>query len=151
MTKQDLLDVLRGHPNAEEAIFWWAYAWHSGEGSDLYKIMCESQYAPDPQRKWRDDPAVIECIEKLDAVFMPLVEHDYKLVAFKDVQEGQILIAGQHFPCLPNRWPCRVYRWHGALGVECNILHGVKLAPGSERPFHPLVEDAHGNVEGFRR
>lgn len=152
MTKQDLLDVLRGYAKHEEAIFWWAYAWHSGAGSDLYKIMCESTYIPVAGRKWSEDPDVVQCFAKLDAVFQPLVEHDYKLVRIEDVQEGQVLIAGSHFPCILNRWPCRVYRHHGALGVACSGgVHGVKLLPGSETTFHPLTADDKGHVVGFRR
>ncbi len=151
MTKQDLLDVLRGEPNAEEAIFWFAYSWHTGVGSDLYKILCDSPYIPDPKRRWADDPDVIRCIEKLDAVFLPLVVPDYKPVKLADVQEGQVLIAGEHHACLPNRWPCRVYRWRGSLGVQCHILHGVSLAAGQSAHFHPLTENAAGYVVGFAR
>lgn len=152
MTKQDLLDCLKGHPNADEAIFWWCYAWHSGAESDLYRIMCASSYVPLVGRKWAEDPGVVECFARLDAAFGPLVEHDYEPVKLADVKEGQVLIAGNHFPCITAKWPCRVYRWHGALGVACSgAVHGIKLLPGSETTFHPLTEDEHGNVIGFRR
>lgn len=152
MTKQDMLDVLRGEPNAEEAIFWWAYCWHSGAGSDLYQIMCDSSYIPLQDRKFAEDPMVVRCIEKLDRAFGPLVEHDYKPVKITDVREGQVLIAGSNFPCILPKWPCRVYRHHGELGVACSGgVHGVKLLPGSETTFHPFRIDAEGIIEGFRR
>lgn len=154
MTKQDMLDVLRGEPKAEEAIFWWCHAWHGGVGTDLYKIQCESSYIPDRTRMWHKDPDVIRCIaDKLDPAFLPLVRLDYRRVKLADVQEGQILVAGEHHTCLPNRWPCRVYRWRGSLGVECFVVHmpGVKLAPGQSAQFHPLTEDDSGYIKGFRR
>lgn len=152
MTKQDLLDALGGHPKADEAIFWWSYCWHAGEGTDLYKIMCESTYIPSPARRWMDDIEIADCFSKLDAAFGPLVEHNYKPVKLADVKEGQVLVAGSHFACLVNRWPCRVYRHHGTLGVACSGgVHGVKLLPGSETTFHPLTEDKDGFVVGFRR
>lgn len=166
MTKQDLIDTLKNHPKAPEAIFWWCYCWHSGEGSDLYEIMCDDSlgYIPnwndnvrDPisgivSPRWRNDPEVIECIRWLDERFGPLVEHSYQPVKLAAVKEGQVLIAGSHFPCIIERWPCRVYRHHGALGVACTgSVHGVKLLPGSETTFHPLTEDTQGYVIGFRR
>lgn len=154
MTKQDLFDALKNHPKANEAIFWWCYAWHSGVDSDLYKIMCDDTlgYAPSPARKWADDPDVIDLLAKLDSTFGPLVESAYQPVKLADVKEGQVLVAGSHFPCLLNRWPCRVYKHHGALGVACSGgVHGIKLLPGSETTFHPLTEDTNGYVIGFRR
>lgn len=154
MKKQDLLDCLKGHPNAAEAIFWWCYAWHGGEGTDLYAIMCDDQlgYVPNPHKNFRDDPGVVECFARLDAAFGPLVEHDLKPVKLADVKEGQVLIAGSDWLCINRRWPCRVYRHHGALGVACSgAVHGVKLLPGSETTFHPLQEDPNGYVIGFRR
>jgi hypothetical protein len=154
MTKQDLLDALRGQPKAACAIFWWAYAWHSGVDSDLYKIMCDDQlgYIPDPKHNWSMDPEVTKCFAILDAKFGPLVEHAYQPVKLADVKEGQVLIAGKQFACITNRWPCRVYRHHGALGVACSGgVHGIKLLPGSETTFHELKEDRFGYVIGFRR
>lgn len=154
MTKQDLLDALKGHPKAPEAAFWFCYAWHSGVDSDLYKIMCDESlgYVPSPARHWSRDPEVTELLSRLDSTFGPLVEHPYQPVKLADVKEGEVLIAGSHFPCITNRWPCRVYRHHGALGVACSGgVHGVKLLPGSETTFHPLTADDAGYVIGFRR
>lgn len=154
MTKQDLLDALKGHPKAPEAIFWFCYAWHAGPTTDLYKIMCDDTlgYIPSTGRQWSTDEEVIGLLSRLDEVFGPLVEHAYQPVKLSDVKEGEILVAGSHFPCIVDRWPCRVYRHHGALGVACTgSVHGVKLLPGSETTFHPLTEDTQGYVIGFRR
>lgn len=154
MTKQDLLDALKNHPKAPEAIFWWCYAWNAGADSDLYNIMCDDTlgYVPSLARKWADDPEIVDLLARLDHTFGPLVEHPLQPVKLALVREGQVLVAGSHFPCIINRWPCRVYRHHGALGVACSGgVHGVKLLPGSETTFHPLTEDRHGYVIGFRR
>lgn len=152
MKHQDLADVLRGHSKAEEAIYWFAYSWHAGLGSDLYKVLCESSYIPTIGRKWRDDPDIIHCFERLDAVFQPLQEHPYLPVRIEDVREGHVLIAGVNFPCLPPKWPCKVYPWHGSLGVACSgAVHGVTLLPGSETTFHPFRIDNDGFIIGFRR
>lgn len=152
MTKQDLLDALRGEPNAEEGIFWFAFAWHGGVGSDLYNILCDSPVSPDLDRNWCDNPEVVRCVERLTEVFGPLVEPTLQPVRIEDVQEGQVLIAGSFFPCIRRTWPCRVYKHHGALGVACSGgVHGVRLLPGSETTFHPLKVNHAGIVEGFRR
>lgn len=166
MTKQDLIDALKNHPKASEAIFWWCYCWHSGSGSDLYRIMCDDSlgFVPDPRRTTAAfvidpngnlacvDPEVEELISRLDQTFGPLVEHAYQPVKLADVKEGEVLIAGSDWLCINKRWPCRVYRYHGALGVACSGgVHGVKLLPGSETTFHPLTEDTNGYVIGFRR
>lgn len=155
MTKQDLFDCLRGRPFAAEAIFWWCYAWHSGAESDLYNIMCDDQlgFVPDPRKPdFRTNADVVRNFSLLDSAFGPLVEHDFEPVKLADVKEGQVLIAGSDWKCLNKRWPCRVYRHHGALGVACSgAPHGIKLLPGSETTFHPLQEDTEGYVIGFRR
>lgn len=153
MTKQDLFDALKNHPLAPAAIFWWCHCWHGGVGTDLYRIMCDDSlgYIPDPNVNATKDPEIVKLLMVLDQTFGPLVENALLPVKLKDVQEGQILIHDGGFPCLPLRWPCRVYRWHGSLGVECSILHGVKLAAGTSKPFHPLQEDERGYVVGFQR
>lgn len=152
MQRQDLLDALKNHPKAPAAIFWWCYAWHSGVGSDLYAIMCDSGLGYVPHPTWAKDPEIVDLIGRLDTLFGPLVEHAYNPVKLADVKEGEVLIAGEHFPCIVNRWPCRVYRHHGALGVACSGgVHGIRLLPGSETTFHPLTEDERGYVIGFRR
>ncbi len=168
MTKQDLFDALKNHPLAPEAIFWWCHCWHGGVGTDLYRIMCDDSlgYIPDPNRRApTKDPEIVKLFAVLDHTFGPLTENALLPVRLREVREGQILIHADRehedpilgtqitpwFPCLPQRWPCRVYRHHGGLGVECSILHGIKLLPGTSRPFHPLQDDGRGYVIGFCR
>lgn len=160
VTLQDMRDVVRGNPNADEAIFWWSYAWHSGKQSDFYRIMCEVPYQPTPGRKFSEDPLTVEGIQKLDEAFKPCVEHAYQPVKLADVEEGDVLVAGAHFVCLLNRWPCRVYKHHGALGVACGggVRHvGTPVpelaAKGNKDNYywHPLTADNDGIVIGFRR
>lgn len=166
MTKQDLVDALRGHPRANDAIFWFCQAWHSGD-DDLYKIMCAMDYTPRP---WSDnpmvkdpstgklisnpkyDPDLVELLNVLAARFESIVEPPLLSVMLRDVREGQVLTADGGFPCILANWPCRVYRHHGALGVQCSGgVHGIRLLPGSEVTFHPLTEDERGYVVGFKR
>lgn len=165
MTKQDMIDVLKNHPRAKDAIFWFCQAWHSGE-DDLYQIMCSLDFEPRPWSMTAHvkdpktgflvnnplyDPVLIDLLQQLE-VLAPVVEPPLNPVKLADVKEGQVLTAGSSFHCLQNRWPCRVYRHHGALGVACSgAVHGVKLLPGSETTFHPLTEDKDGFVIGFRR
>lgn len=174
MTKQDLLDVLGNHPKAPEAIFWWCVAWHSGVGSDLYTTLCDETlgYTPNPKDnvtmqgvnpatgktedrtvpRWYVDPEIHECFNKLEAACGPMVQYEYLPVKLADVREGHVLIAGARHACLTDKWPCRVFRSHGALGVTCSErFHGIHLLPGSEPYFHPLIEDKNGFVAGFRR
>lgn len=155
ITMADLFAALGGRAKAACAIFWWCYAWHSGAGSSLYKILCSDQlgYVPDPRHNWRDDPEIKQCFTILDSRFGPFAEYDYQPVKLADVKEGDILIAGSDHLCLLNRWPCRVYRWHGTLGVACSGsgLHKLALAKNAETYFHPLQEDDNGHIVGFRR
>ncbi len=176
MTKQDLLDVLKAHPQgvsrSTDAIFWFCQAWHDGD-DDLYKIMAAlpESYVPRP---WSPlptkkdprtgtevvnpnyDPVLTELIELLERSFIKtIVTPELRPVKLADVREGHVLTAGSHFLHIPNRWPCRVYRQHGALGVFCSAeaaSHGViRLTPDSKVGFQPLTEDAQGFVVGFRR
>lgn len=167
ITKQVLLDALKDQApeKAREAIFWWTFAWHSGVGSDLYTILCDESlgYTPDPTNnvvdpvsktttpRWHSDPDIHVCFNKLDAKFGPMIEYELQPTRLRDVAEGHILVSGSHFHCILDRWPCRVFRSHGALGVRCSEkFHGVDLLPGSEPYFHPLTE-VNGYVIGFRR
>lgn len=167
MTKEDFISVLRGHPRTNDAIYWFCQAWHSGD-DDLYKIMCSLDFTPRP---WSDnpmiedrarpgrfianpnyDPDLVGLLTRLNDAFHPVVQPEFECVRLDAVKEGQVLTAGDQFACIRNKWPCRVYRHHGALGVECSGgVHGVKLLPGSERTFHRLTEDENGYVVGFLR
>lgn len=166
MTKADFEKVLRGHPRTNDAIFWYCQAWHSGD-DDLYKIMCALDFTPRP---WSDnpmrhnpttraleanpnyDPELTDLLYRLSVVFNPVVEPAFERVMLRDVKEGQVLTADGGFACICDKWPSRVFRHHGALGVQCSGgIHGIKLLPGSESTFHPLQEDSKGYVIGFVR
>jgi hypothetical protein len=150
MTLQDLRDALKHHPKADTAIFWWAFMWTSGRDSDIYKILTTVPYDPPVGYDVSKDPEAAPLIQKLDDMFGPMVEHPLQPVKYADVYEGDILIAGEHFLCLLKRWPCRVYRKGGTIGVACGggVNHIGK--PG-EHFWHPLQEDDKGFVIGFRR
>jgi hypothetical protein len=52
-TKQEMVEFIRGQfgdePedfDVEEAIYWFASAWHSGQWSNLYSVLSTSQYHP---------------------------------------------------------------------------------------------------------
>lgn len=32
----------------EEAIYWFAYSWHGGQNSNLYSVLCQSEFSPGP-------------------------------------------------------------------------------------------------------
>lgn len=162
MTKQDFLDALKEHPRAIDAIFWYCQAWHDGE-DDLYRIMCELDFTPRP---WSDsptigdtltpnpnyDPVLVDMLSTLDEAFTPITTPPLRPVKLKNVREGHVLTADKGFPCIVGNWPCRVFRHHGALGVQCSGgVHGIRLLPGSEVTFHPLTEDERGYVVGFKR
>ena len=141
-TREAMLSLLNGNPTAEveEAIFWFAYAWQSGDGSDLYRVMRESPLVPNPKRQFADDPVVVRLIKRLEQEFdHPSEPPPYRPVRFKDLREGDWLIAGTHHLCILNRFPGRVTKFlDGELVVPCND------------GLHRLVPDEQGNVKGFR-
>jgi hypothetical protein len=139
ITHDDMARFLRGEPKAEEAIFWFAYAWHAGKGSDLYRVMCESPYTPPEKRQFRDDPDVVRLFERLEWRFKPEIEAAYRPVKIDDVEDGDILIAGKNFLCIQNRWPCRVFTQDSFKCVAC------------KDGAHRLRADEGGFVIGFRR
>lgn len=165
-TLRDFLDVIGEHPRWRDAVYWYCQAWHNGD-DDLYRIMCSLDFTPKP---WSTDefkldsatdlmvpnstydPDLVMLLTKLDGVFIHDTEPPLRPVKMKDVREGHVLTADGGFPCIVGNWPCRVYKHHGALGVQCSGgVHGIKLLPGSETTFHPLQEDVEGDVIGFRR
>lgn len=139
ITRFAMLRALAGEPKADQAIFWFAYAWHSGKDSDLYRVMRESPYTPPPYTKFDDDPDIVRMFGVLEREFGPMIEVPYQPVRLDDVQEGDVLIAGSHFLCLRNRWPCRVVTWDGFLCVAC------------DQGMHRLRADERGLVAGFRQ
>ena len=50
----------------EEAIYWFAYNWHSGQWSNLYSVLSTSKFRPSPLANGPEETAVllIEEIEK---------------------------------------------------------------------------------------
>ena len=148
MTLADMVAVIGGGPKAFGSIFWWCYAWHSGRDSDLYKIMRSLDFMPDPSIKFVDDPEVVANFAKLDEAFRPDPPPAYQPVALADVQESDVLVAGSKFTCLLNQWPCRVFKYAGALGVMCN---GDAIFGKPKASFHQLTADENGIVVGFRR
>lgn len=138
MTRVGMLRALGDNYKAEETIFWFAYAWHTGKNSDLYRILRESPYTPPLGMKFDDDPEIIRGLAALEQAFGYQVEMPYTPVKYADVQAGDVLIAGAHHLCLVKRWPCRVVEWEGNLAVACKT------------GMHRLRADEQGFVVGFR-
>lgn len=46
----------------EEAIYWFANKYHSGQSSNLYAALSTSQYKPGPNTKKPDDDYLFECL-----------------------------------------------------------------------------------------
>lgn len=150
VTLQDLRDALKGHPKADCAIFWFAFCWSSGKDSDLYKVLTTVPYDPQIGFDVTKDPECVTLLQMLETTFGPMIERPLQPVKLADVQENDILIAGKGFICLLDRWPCRVFKTRGTLGVACGSgVNGVGK-PG-QHFWHPLEADAEGYVKGFRR
>jgi hypothetical protein len=148
ITLTDLRGALRGQNKADEAIFWFCHAWHSGPSSDLYRAMVELDFHPrlHTQKQIVNDPEILYCFDVLGKLVGPLVEHSMSRIRLGDVKENDVLTHTnpQTFVCIEAGWPCRVYRHHGCLGVAC--------AEGpSGASFHLLVPDPEGYVRGFVR
>lgn len=158
ITLQDMRDALKGQNKADEAIFWFCSAWHHGKQSDLYRVMVESEFHPDfhRQSQIQNDPEILYCFEVLGRRFGPLIEAPMAPIKLGDVEEGDVIYAcditqeafrmkyGQRFVCIAPKWPCRVYKWRGSLGVACAEDHNAKQ-------FHALEADNDGYVVGFQR
>lgn len=158
ITLTDMRDALTGQNRAEEAIFWFCSAWHSGADSDLYRVLVETQFFPDQHRQKQiaNDPEILYCFDVLGKRFGPLVESPLRPVKFGDVKENDVLVAseitqpafrlkyGRRFVCIEKGWPCRVYRFQGDLGVAC-----AEDQRGTY--FHKLEMDEAGYVVGFVR
>lgn len=147
ITHNDMLRALRGEPKAEEAIFWFAYTWHSGKGSDLYRVLGESPYRPDHTYNFSKDPELPRLFGILEQHFLPTIQAAYGPVHINELEDGDILIAGSHFTCITNRWPCRVFKLDGKWAVTCQAKHADSKLPA----VHWLTTDDRGFVQGFRR
>lgn len=153
VTLQDMREALKGQMKADEAIFWFCLAWNSGPRSNLYRAMVATDFSPRllTQKQIENDPEILYCHAVLKDLYekasgMPLHEYPLRPVKFADVKENDVLVhgPGRPFICLEAGWPCRVYKWHGDLGVAC-------VEDGHGASFHPLRADADGLVVGFRR
>lgn len=153
MNLQDMRDALKGQMKADEAIFWFCLFWNSGADSDLYRAMVASNFHPRlySQRQIENDPEIIYCHEVLKTMYEKEYgcqprEFPLRKVKFSDVKENDVLIhgPGRPFVCLEAGWPCRVYKWHGDLGVAC-------AEDGKGASFHPLKAALDGTVIGFCR
>jgi hypothetical protein len=139
MNLREMRDALYGEPKADEAIFWFAYSWHAGKGSDLYNVLRELDFTPTTKRKFADDYDIIRMFDILENVFGPFVEVPHRPVYLADIEPDDIIVAGANHRCLPNRWPVKVFPSGTSLAVMCN--DGI----------HPLHASKDGIVEGFRR
>ena len=162
MTLQDMLDVLRGRVNstrAKEAVFWFAFKWHAGPGSDLYRIMCETGYDPHFYQTQNGagkklspatEPELLHCEQILGDAYVKAfgVPREYQLlpIKFGTLKENDVVVhgPGRPFICIPAGWPCRVYLDGGELKVPC-------AEDKTGRAFHSFKIGPDGNVVGFRR
>jgi len=128
-TPDDMRRVLAGEPKADEAIFWFCYAWHGGNGTERIP----TEFTPD----------IVRMFGVLERAFPQSLEVPRKRVLYEDLEVGDIIVASDVFLDIPNRWPCKVFRDDGpGRGSLC-----VMGANG----FHRLTPNAEGYVYGFRR
>lgn len=153
LTLTDMREALRKQRRADETIFWFCHAWHSGRDSDLYQIMKLVDFYPrlHVQRKIGVDQELLYGFQVLSDLYTktyghPPMEYQMGPVRIDDVHEDDILVhtSPRTFACIEAGWPCRVYKWHGGLGVAC--AEGKNGAS-----FHPLKPDERGYVIGFVR
>lgn len=170
-TLDDMLSALKGQRRAREAIFWFAYKWHSGPPSPLYRIMCDTNYDPslyefrlkpgykfDPTTAKKPgvflnpmtDPEIFYCdtvlTERWVKAFGALREYPLFPVLFDTVKENDVVVCGpgRQFACIEADWPCRVFSHHGDLGVPC-------AEDLTKRSFHKFERQSDGLIRGFRR
>lgn len=171
MTLQDMRDKLKGQAKADQAIFWYCSAWHSGRDSDLYQILREVKYSAFLQNVQKNKfehihehiplmngSTLIRLIPEIDFCFAILTElykerygHEpiqapLRRVRLSDVREEDVLTHTnpRTFPCIEAGWPSRVYLWRGDLHVAC-------AEDGEHRYNHMLRADERGFVVGFLR
>ena len=162
LTIQEMRDTLKGQDRANEAIFWFGLFWNSGPGSDLYRIMCETNYDPhfyamrkrvgseDKFLSPESDPEIVYCHtllrERWEKAFGPLRESPLRPIRFGTLKENDVVVhgPGRPFICIPAGWPCRVYLDGGELKVPC-------AEDKTGRAFHSFKRGPDGNVVGFRR
>lgn len=56
--------------DVEEAIYWFAYSWHGGGGSNLYSALSTSEYRPGPLRNGPEE-------DSLSAMMLESLEAEY--------------------------------------------------------------------------
>jgi hypothetical protein len=55
-TREEMIDAINeecagldlGEFDIEAGIYWFATAWHGGQGSNLYSVLCNSEFCPGP-------------------------------------------------------------------------------------------------------
>lgn len=146
MTRDDLLAALRGEMKAEEAIFWWAFAWNSGPRSDLYRVLCQSPYFPTEQRRAQieQDLDILRCWDILGDKFGRASEVELRPVRYDDLMEGDVITADPTmYPCISKKW-----KWPSKVFREPTLDYFVVVC---ERGFHRVPRDPNGFVTGFSR
>ena len=67
-TRDEMLAYLKGNSTdcdefeIEEAIYWFAYAWHGGQWSNLYSALSTSPYSPGPITTGPEDNHLLDCL-----------------------------------------------------------------------------------------
>ena len=155
MTIQNMRAALDKQRRTEETIFWFALAWHWGKGTDLYTALRECSYTPlfHKTKQINGDPELTYGHNVLADLYQREYGHlpvEFSLHPFniRSVEEGDVILHTKPatFPCIAEGWPCRVFKWHGSLGVPC--------AEGDRgTSFHPLevIDDSSSIVKGFLR
>src|SRR6185312_5130414 len=143
MNLQEMRSALKGQNRDSEAIFWFGLFWNAGATSDLYRAMCDTNYDPSLYLLWRksgsneiltpaNDPEILYCHrvlmdqykrehpENFDLRGRP-IEFPLHPIKYADIKENDVVIhgPGRPFACIESDWPCRVFTWHGDLGVPC--------------------------------
>lgn len=153
ITLQDMRTALSGQRKADEAIFWFCHAWHRGPDSALYRIMSQTDFHPrlNSQKQIENDPEILYCFDVLGRLIRlnPSAQAaPYLPIRIGTLKENDIVVhtTPRTFVCIEAGWPCRVYTWHGELGVACaEGPHGAS--------FHPFEPDPKrsGFIKGFVR
>lgn len=163
LTLQDMRDVLKGQGRSTEAIFWFCLFWNSGPQSDLYRVMCETNYdphfyefkhkpggSPSEFLSPGTDPEILFAHavlrEHYERAYGPLREYPLRPIRFGTLKENDVVIhgPGRVFACIPAEWPCRVFLVGGELAVPC-------AEDRTGRAHHRFEMLPDGSIKGFRR
>lgn len=77
-TREEMLTFLAAHQaeefDVEEAIYWFANDYHSGQWTNLYQALCASPYTPGPITNTPSEGMACELYAELVAEFVPVKE-----------------------------------------------------------------------------